>query len=83
MGPHGNFLDRLGGEDRDREVYSRRNDIMRFFRSEDGQGLVEFALVIVLVAVVVIAILALFGPDIGNWINKAAAWLGALFGIGG
>ncbi|MCL4803060.1 MAG: Flp family type IVb pilin [Anaerolineae bacterium] len=56
---------------------------MRFFRSEDGQGLVEFALVIVLVAVVVIAILALFGPDIGNWINKAAAWLGALFGIGG
>ncbi|HMT19937.1 MAG TPA: Flp family type IVb pilin, partial [Promineifilum sp.] len=35
---------------------------MRFWRGEDGQGLVEYALVLVLVAVVVIAILALLGP---------------------
>ncbi len=33
---------------------------------EEGQGLVEYALILVLVAVVVIAILALVGPAIGN-----------------
>jgi pilus assembly protein Flp/PilA len=33
---------------------------------EEGQGLVEYALILVLVAVVVIAILTLLGPSIGN-----------------
>jgi len=31
-----------------------------------GQGLVEYALILVLVAVVVIVVLALLGPAIGN-----------------
>ena len=35
-------------------------------RNEEGQGLVEYALILVLVAVVVIVILALLGPAIGN-----------------
>lgn len=47
---------------------------MRFFGGEDGQGLVEYALVLVLVAVVVIAILALLGPYINDWINNAVEW---------
>ncbi len=34
--------------------------------NEEGQGLVEYALILVLVAVVVIAILTLLGPAIGN-----------------
>jgi len=34
--------------------------------SERGQGLVEYSLVIALVAIVVIAILVLMGPQIGN-----------------
>jgi pilus assembly protein Flp/PilA len=33
---------------------------------EEGQGLVEYALILVLGAVVVIVILALLGPAIGN-----------------
>lgn len=33
---------------------------------EKGQGLVEYALILVLVAVVVIAVLSLLGPAIGN-----------------
>jgi pilus assembly protein Flp/PilA len=33
---------------------------------EEGQGLVEYALILVLVAVVVIAILTLLGPSLGN-----------------
>lgn len=55
---------------------------MRFFRSEDGQGLVEYALVLVLVAVVVIAILALLGPYIGEWLNNLADWFGRMLGNG-
>lgn len=35
-------------------------------RDTVGQGLVEYALILVLVAVVVIAILALLGPALGN-----------------
>ena len=34
--------------------------------SEVGQGLVEYALILVLVAIVVIVVLALLGPAIGN-----------------
>ena len=33
---------------------------------EKGQGLVEYALIILLVAIIVIAILAILGPIIGN-----------------
>ena len=33
---------------------------------EEGQGLVEYALILVLVAIVVIVVLALLGPAIGN-----------------
>jgi len=39
---------------------------MIFIPREEGQGLVEYALILVLVAVVVIIILALLGPAIGN-----------------
>jgi pilus assembly protein Flp/PilA len=39
---------------------------MLFARKERGQGLVEYALIIVLVAIVVLVILAILGPAIGN-----------------
>jgi pilus assembly protein Flp/PilA len=39
---------------------------MLFFPREEGQGLVEYALILVLVAVVVIVVLSLLGPAIGN-----------------
>jgi pilus assembly protein Flp/PilA len=35
-------------------------------RRDTGQGLVEYALILVLVAVVVIAVLLLLGPAVGN-----------------
>ena len=38
---------------------------MKCFAAEKGQGLVEYALILVLVAIVVIVILALLGPAIG------------------
>ena len=39
---------------------------MLFMPREEGQGLVEYALILVLVAIVVIAILLLLGPAVGN-----------------
>ena len=39
---------------------------MRRLQMQSGQGLVEYALVLVLVAVVIIAILTLLGPQVGK-----------------
>ena len=44
---------------------------MLFAPKEKGQGLVEYALILVLVAIVVIAILAILGPTIGNVFSNA------------
>ena len=43
--------------------------------NQKAQGLVEYALILVLVAVVVIAILAVLGPDIGNIFSNLVAAL--------
>ena len=43
-----------------------RRKAMLFAPKEKGQGLVEYALILVLVAIVVIAVLMLLGPIIGN-----------------
>jgi pilus assembly protein Flp/PilA len=43
---------------------------MLFLHREEGQGLVEYALILVLVAVVVIAILSLLGPQIGKVFSR-------------
>jgi pilus assembly protein Flp/PilA len=39
---------------------------MLFLHREEGQGLVEYALILVLIALVVIAVLTLLGPTVGN-----------------
>jgi len=39
---------------------------MLYMPREEGQGLVEYALIIVLVAIVVIVVLRLLGPIIGD-----------------
>ena len=39
---------------------------MLYMPREEGQGLVEYALILVLVSVVVIVVLALLGPAIGD-----------------
>ena len=42
---------------------------------EEGQGLVEYALILVLVAIVVIAILALLGPQNANIFSRVTSGL--------
>ena len=41
-----------------------------FLSQEEGQGLIEYALIIVLVAIVVIAILLLLSDVIPQWLDK-------------
>ena len=39
---------------------------MLFAPQQKGQGLVEYAIILLLVALIVIAVLRLLGPDLGN-----------------
>jgi pilus assembly protein Flp/PilA len=48
---------------------------MLFAPKEKGQGLVEYALILVLVAVVVIAVLTLLGPLVGDVFSSITAEL--------
>lgn len=48
----------------------------KFFTCEKGQGLVEYALILVLVAIVVIAVLLILGPQIGSIFSRVNAVLG-------
>ncbi|MBN1872699.1 MAG: Flp family type IVb pilin [Anaerolineae bacterium] len=49
---------------------------MLYLPREEGQGLVEYALILVLVAVVVIAILTVLGPQIGQVFSQISDEMG-------
>jgi pilus assembly protein Flp/PilA len=40
--------------------------LMVFSPREEGQGLVEYALILLFIAIVVVAIMLIFGPSVGN-----------------
>jgi pilus assembly protein Flp/PilA len=48
------------------EILKKGEAAMKFSVLEKGQGLVEYALILVLVAIVVIAALMILGPLVGN-----------------
>lgn len=48
---------------------------MLYLPNEEGQGLVEYALILVLVSIVVIVVLGLLGPQIGNVFSQIVAAL--------
>ncbi len=56
----------------------RSQSVKRY--SEGGQGLVEYALILVLVAIVVIVALSLLGPSIGNVFSQLVDELNMLGG---
>ena len=43
---------------------------MLFLPRENGQGMTEYGMAIVLVAVVIVAILTVFGPQVGNMFSR-------------
>lgn len=43
---------------------------MLFLEKERGQGLMEYGLVLILVAMAIVAILTLVGPQIGNMYSR-------------
>jgi pilus assembly protein Flp/PilA len=55
---------------------------MQYLVPDKGQGLVEYALILVLVAIVVVAVLTLLGPQLGNIFSQVVAALGGS-GAGG
>ncbi len=46
---------------------------MLFLPNERGQGLVEYALVLVLITLVVILVLTLLGPAVGNTFSNVVS----------
>ena len=51
----------------------RREVVAMFKKFEKGQGLVEYALILVLIAIVVIAALLILGPQIAKVFNVISA----------
>ncbi|MGD2049249.1 MAG: Flp family type IVb pilin [Chloroflexota bacterium] len=48
---------------------------MLFLNQQDGQGLIEYALILVLISVVVVLILAVLGPQVGTMYSQiTSAW---------
>src|SRR5689334_4223486 len=52
------------------KIFAEGENPMLFVLKEKGQGLVEYALILVLVAIVVIAALSILGPRIGSVFSK-------------
>ncbi len=48
---------------------------MQSLPTEKGQGLIEYALILVLVAMIVMVMLLMMGPAIGNMFSNIVVWL--------
>jgi len=46
--------------------------LFAWFKDEEGQGMVEYGLLVALIALVVVAALLILGPRIANMFNEAA-----------
>ncbi len=57
------------------DISIRKEFTMLFAPKEKGQGLVEYAIILALVAIVVIAVMRLLGPKIGNTFSTISSSL--------
>ena len=58
-----------------RRTFMKGEFVMLFAQKEKGQGLVEYALIIILIAMVVIVAMSFLGPAVGNVFNNIATTL--------
>jgi pilus assembly protein Flp/PilA len=56
-------------------IYSKGIYIMLFALKEKGQGLVEYAIILALIAIVVIAVMTTLGKKVNNTFNTISASL--------
>ena len=49
--------------------------MLDFLKDENGQGMVEYGLIIALIAVVVIAALTILGPKIADMFNNVSSYV--------
>jgi len=68
-------VDIITARDRKHIHQKRRLKIMKLALKEKGQGMVEYALILVLVAVVVIAAVTIMGPLVGKVFSTVNASL--------
>jgi pilus assembly protein Flp/PilA len=57
-------------------LYLRVRELMVRKQDEEGQGMVEYALILVLIAVVVIVILQIVGKQVNNVFSNISSGLG-------
>ena len=55
-----------------------KQQIRRFWTDESGQDLVEYALLLVLLTLIVVAALRLLGPTIANFFNNVSGNLNSV-----
>jgi pilus assembly protein Flp/PilA len=58
-------------------LYLKLRELMHRSDDEEGQGMVEYALILVLIAIVVIAVLILLGGQVKNVFCDIVSGLGA------
>ena len=46
---------------------------MFFLQEQDGQGLIEYAFILVLVSLIVLFVLAVLGPQVGNMFSQISS----------
>jgi pilus assembly protein Flp/PilA len=51
---------------------------MLILHEERGQGLFEYALILVLVAIIVVLILGIYGSDVANFFSRVTSEIGAI-----
>ena len=49
-----------------------------YLKTEEGQGLVEYALILVLIALVVIVVLSFYGQALGGVFSNIVDWINPL-----
>ncbi len=54
--------------------------VERFFNEEQGGGMVEYALVITLVAIAAVVGMTLLGTAVNNWFNSLGGYVNTLAG---